>query len=97
MSKEGEFIGGSVATFGRLFGVAVQCHPTPGAVGQSGNELRKSSQCALKGEILVGYDATTLCEENVGGLNSMNNGVMTNILTNPQYQDSAAVTTKKVP
>ena len=34
--------------------------------------------------------------QNVGRLNSMNNGVIANILTAPQSQDSAAVTTKEV-
>ena len=62
---------------------------------QGGCELRKCSQCGLIGAISVGYDATTTCGENFGGHNSINNGVMANILTTPQSHDSVAVTTKK--
>ena len=38
---------------------------------------------------------TPTCGENVCGLNNMNNCVMANVLTTPQSQDSAAVTTTK--
>ena len=93
--EQGETIGGSVAAIGSYSDVAVLCHLTPGAVGQDGNELCKRSQCGWIGVILVEQDMTPTCGENVCGLNNMNNCVMANVLTTPQSQDNAAVTTKK--